>query len=255
MLTAYFDETSTSPNQKVPVVAGYIASEFQWCRFGEQWNKLLYQFKIPVDPKHGIRIAHRSELQHPWGTYKDWDDTKREEFLHKAQQIIRRHTKMPIGSAVGREDFESGALKRMQRIMGGSYGWCAYTCLHQVKAYCDEINHKQPVRYVFEMGATGWGPLSQLFKFLQKHQKLREMYRAESISFDTKRLRQFQAADFLVYDLGHFFLDYKLERQRAEVKRRLSSLLGSKTDHVVFWDKKTIIEHANMLRQWEHLPD
>jgi hypothetical protein len=255
LLTAYFDETNTSPNQKVPVVAGYIASEFQWRRFGEQWNKLLYNFRIPIDDRYGIRVAHRSELHRPYGAYKDWDDARREAFIDKAQQIIRRHTKIPIGSAVAREDFDTATLKRMRGILGGAYGWCAYTCLHQVKRYCDEINHKQPVRFVFELGGPKWRHLNKLFEFLGKHQGLRELYRAESISFDTKKLRPLHAADFLAYDLGHFFLDQRIERYRPVVMQRLDKLLGANTDHIVFWDKKTLAAHAEILRPWMHLPD
>jgi hypothetical protein len=59
MLTAYFDETNISPNQRVPMVAGYLASTFQWRRFSEQWDKLLRRANVPVDPKYGKRLVHR----------------------------------------------------------------------------------------------------------------------------------------------------------------------------------------------------
>jgi hypothetical protein len=234
------------------VVAGYIASTFQWSRFDEQWNKLLREWNIPVDPHHGIRVAHRSELEHPFGNYKDWDEIKREQFRAKARMIIKRHTKAPIGSAVTREDFESIALKRMQEIMGGVYGWCAYTCLHEVKQYCDHHNYKDSVRFVFEMGAPGWKQLNQLFQYLGDHQQLREFYRIDSISFETKKTRQLQAADFLAYDLGRFFLDYKIERNRPTVKEQLRALIGPQKpkpedDHIVFWNEQSLRGHAKML--------
>ena len=254
MLTAYFDESNTDPNQKVPVVAGYIASTFQWSRFGEQWDKLLREreWNIPVDPRHGIRVAHRSELQHPFGKFKDWDDTKRERFFAKARVIIKRNTKIPIGNAVTREDFEKIALRPMQQVVSGAYGWCAYTCLHQVKQYCDHHNYKDPVRFVFEMGAPGWRQLNQLFNYLGEHQQLREFYRVDSISFATKKTRQLQAADFLAYDLGRFFLDYKLGRTRPAVNEYIRALLGPKKldddyDYIAFWDEKSIKCHAKML--------
>lgn len=250
MLTGYFDETNTSQDQKVPAVAGYLASTFQWSRFGEQWDKLLRQWGIPVDPKCGVRLAHRNKLQHLQGDFKGWRVRDREEFLRRAYLIIRRNTKMPIGNAVTRADFETIALKRMQRVMGGVYGWCAYTCLHQVKQYCDRVNHREPVKLVFEMGAPGWGQVNHMFQYLSDKQELLEFYRIDSISFVTKKTIQLQAADFLAYDLGRFFLDYRIGRTRPEVSEYLRALVGPRKpedDCVRFWDAKSLRGHAQAL--------
>jgi hypothetical protein len=254
MLTAYFDETNTSPNQKVPVVAGYIASTFQWRRFGEQWDKLLRQWKVPVDPRYGIRVAHRSELEHCVGAFKSWTQRDRDRFLKKAYAVIKRHTRAPIGNTVVKEEFEAIALKPLQRIVSGAYGFCAYTCLHGIKEYCDLHNHQEPVRVVFESGAHGWGQLNRLFVYLQKHQKLREFYRLDSISFQTKKIRQLQAADFLAYDLGRFFLDHQLKRTRPTVNAQLRSLIGPKKpepekDQIRFWHEQSLKGHARMLSE------
>jgi uncharacterized protein (DUF2164 family) len=252
MLTAYFDEAGTSPNQPAPVVAGYIASTFQWKRFGEQWDKLLGQWKVPINPKYGIRIAHRKDLEHCVGVFKGWTREDRERFLEKAYMIIKRHTRAPIGNTVVREEFEEFALKPMQRIVSGAYGFCAYTCLQGIKEYCDHHNHQEPVRVVFEAGATGWGQLSRLFSYLQKHQQLREFYRLDSISFETKKIKQLQAADFLAYDLGRFFLDQRLKQVRPAVNAKLRALIGPKKpepedDHIRFWHEASLKGHAKML--------
>jgi hypothetical protein len=89
MLTAYFDETGTSPNQKVPMVAGYLASTFQWRRFGEQWDKLLCRSNVPVDPNYGVRFVHRNELQRFQGHFKNWTEPERDAFIAKAYLVIR----------------------------------------------------------------------------------------------------------------------------------------------------------------------
>ena len=57
------------------------------------------------------------------------------------------------------------------------------------------------------MGATGWRQVKQTFNYLCEHQELQEYYRIDSILFVTKRTRQLQAADFIAYDLGRFFVD------------------------------------------------
>lgn len=115
------------------MVAGYIASSFQWRRFSEQWDKLLRRANVPVDPKYGQRLVHRNKLQHLKGPFEKWTETDRDDFLNKAYAIIRRHTRMPIGNAVFRNHFEEVASKSLQTTLGGAYGWCAYACLHSVK--------------------------------------------------------------------------------------------------------------------------
>jgi hypothetical protein len=249
VLTAYFDETNTSPNQKVPLVAGYIASTFQWSRFSEQWNKLLRQWTVPVDSRYGIRLVHRNKLQHLQGDFAAWGTTDRDEFLQNAYAIILRNTRAPIGGAVNRQDFERFALKPLQRVMAGPYGWCAYTCLHLVNQYCQTYGIKGNVRFVFEMGAPGWGQVKRLFDYLEAHGQFRDYYPIHSISFVTKSTRQLQAADFLAYDLGRFFLDRELGRTRSSVNEYLRNLLGPRpeTNFVRLWDEKTLTNHAKML--------
>jgi hypothetical protein len=163
---------------------------------------------------------------------------------------------MPIGNTVVKEEFEAFALKPMQRIMGGSYGFCAYTCLHGINEFCDRHSHREPVRVVFEMGAHGWGQLNRLLIFLQKHQKLREFYRIQSIAFADKNTRQLQAADFLAYDLGRFFLDHQLKRTRPAVNTQLRALIGPQKpepedDHIRFWHEESLKGHAKMLSDAE----
>jgi hypothetical protein len=232
------------------VVAGYIASSFQWSRFGEQWDKLLRKWGIPIDPRYGIRLVHRNKLEHLQGDFKNWTEPDRDRFLEKAYAIVRRHTRIPIGNAVARKDFETIALKPMQKIMGGAYGWCAYTCIHQVKQHCVYRGYKDPVNFVFEMGAPGRKQLNQLFIYLGEHQQLQEYYQIGSISFETKKVRPLQPADFLAYDLGRFFLDYKIGRTRPTVNTYLRELVGPvkpEDDRIAYWDEKSLEGHAKVL--------
>jgi hypothetical protein len=215
MLTAYFDETKISPNQRVPMVAGYLASTFQWRRFSEQWEKLLRRANVPVDPKYGKRLIHRNKLQHLQGVFENWRESDRDEFLTKAYGVIWKHTRMPIGNAVFRKQFDIIVSRTLQTTLGAAYGWCAYTCLHSVKAYCDRYNYNQPVTFVFEKGAPGQGQIKKVFDTIYKHEQSRKYFRVGSISFVGKDVRQLQAADFLAYDLGKYALDYELgERDR-----------------------------------------
>lgn len=232
------------------MVAGYLASTFQWSRFSEQWDKLLRKSSIPIDRQWGIRLVHRNQLQHFHGSFSGWNEVRRDEFLVKAGAIIRRHTRMPIGNAVVRKHFEAIVPKRLQHSIGGCYGWCAYSCLHSVKAYCDKYNQNDPIKYVFEAGAPGQGQVKRLFDHLYKDERLRKYFRLGDTSFVGKDVRQLQAADCLVYDLGRYALDYELGRTRVPVINYLYELLGPKVPkdgQVVFWNEEALAKHAKIL--------
>lgn len=107
-------------------------------------NKLSPRANVPVDPKYGKRLVHRNKLQH-LKVPLEWTETDRDDFLTKAYAIIRRHTRMPMGNAVFRNHFEEVASKSLQTTLGGAYGWCAYACLHSVKAYCERYNSRSPL--------------------------------------------------------------------------------------------------------------
>lgn len=250
MLTAYFDETNI--DRRVPMVAGYIASSFQWRRFSEQWDKLLRRANVPVDPKYGKRLVHRNKLQHLKGPFEKWTETDRDDFLNKAYAIIRRHTRMPIGNAVFRNHFEEVASKSLQTTLGGAYGWCAYACLHSVKAYCERYNYKEPVEFIFEKGALGQGQFKRVIDAYYKYELSRKYFRLGPVSFVGKDVPQLQAADFLAYDLGRYALDYELGRTRSSVNTYLHQLLGPtkpKDSEVRFWDEHVLRKHTEALNE------
>jgi hypothetical protein len=252
VLAAYFDETNINPDQRVPMVAGYIASTFQWRRFSEQWDKLLRRANVPVDPKCRIRLVHRYTLQQLQPPFQNWTATERDKFLIKAYAIIRRHTRMPVGNAVFREHFENITSKSLQTTLGGAYGWCAYTCLLGVKAYCDRYHYEGPVEFVFENGAPGQAQVKRVFDAICKHEQSRRYFRVGSISFAGKDVLQLQAADFLAYDLGRYASDYELGRTRFTVNAYLHQLLGPtkpKDSEVRFWDEDALRKHTDALNE------
>src|SRR5688572_29156170 len=120
MLTAYFDDSNTSPDQKVAVVAGYLASVSQWERFCECWGRLLEEFQITS--------VRRVELQNRKREFAAWDVERRDAFVKKAYQIINRFTYVPIGAALSTEDFNAIVPPKFKAIIGSVYGWCSNIC-------------------------------------------------------------------------------------------------------------------------------
>ncbi len=253
MFTVYLDESNTSPNQRMPIVAGYLSSTFKWSRFGEQWEKLLRHHKVPIDPKYGIPIAHRNKIQNLKGIFSNWAESDRDKFLDKAYPIIRRHIRLPIGCAIPRKAFEQIIPKSMQKYLGGIYGWCVYSCLLGVKTWCEQHKYNKPITYVFEAGAQGQGHVNQTLSLLYKNTQYRKNFRLGGFAFEGKNLKPLQAADFIAYDLGRYALDVELGRTRLPINDYLIQLLGPtkpKENQVKYWDAsslKSLVDHLSRL--------
>jgi hypothetical protein len=84
MLTAYFDDSGTSPSNRVAVVARYVATVFQWERFVPEWNRAL--------AKGNVKVMHRADLESSYGEFRGWDKERRIAFLNRVHAVIRHRT-------------------------------------------------------------------------------------------------------------------------------------------------------------------
>jgi len=243
MLTAYFDESNTSPNQKTPIVAGYLASTFQWKRFGEQWGKLLLRHDVPIDPRYGQRIAHRSKMHPKNKLLGAWVPDHLHTFLEQAHPMIRRHIRIPIGNAVFRSEYNQLVPPLLRQTIGDAYGWCIYSSLYTQRQWCIQNKHDEPINWVFEEGALERGRVCEWFNKMRKNEHMQKSFRMGTLSFGNKTLKPLQAADLLANALGKFALDSHLGRTRDDVNNELRSLLGPtppKGGKVIFWDRPAL---------------
>ena len=252
MLTAYFDDANSDPKSPVPMVAGYLASTFQWSRFNEQWAKLLRRHEVPIDPGLDQRISHRSKM-HPKNTvFGEWIKNHRQPFLEEASRIIRHHIRMPIGNAVYRKDFDEIVPKSFANTIGGAYGWCVHNTLYAIRGYRKKNNYKEPIRIVFEQGTQGQGQVCKWYTEMKNDMRTGKEFGLGELSFDDKTVKPLQAADFLAYALGRYAIDYESGITRAGVTEHLRDVLGEKKpkDHrVVFWNRSGLESLARDLAQ------
>jgi hypothetical protein len=193
MVTGYFDDSGTGANDSVVVVAGYIGSVMQWQKFAQEWGSLLSEF--------GVTVMHRVDLESLQGEFVTWTAEKRNIFVNKAQQIIKRRTYVAIGKSVIKADFEKMFPENLKRFYGGAYGFCAILCLARAKLWFDKTNLKDPINWVFEAGTEGAGQINHLFNALYTDVPTRNDYRLGSWSFAGKDIVPLQAADVIAYEM------------------------------------------------------
>lgn len=251
MITGYFDDTNSDPSQTVPMVAGYLASTFQWNLFNKRWAKLLDHHEVPIDPDFRQRISHRKKM-HPDNTiFGNWiKNGHREPFLEEASRLIQRYVKVPIGNAVYRNEFEEIIPGSFKKMIGGPHGWCAYSTLHAIREYCDKINHRDMIRIVFEAGTKGQGQICKWYDELKNNMQQQKDFRLGGLSTGDKRTNPLQAADILAYALGRYATDHRAGNIRGSVAGHLHDVLGKKKpEHhrVVFWDREALEELVKKL--------
>src|SRR5579864_5178183 len=98
MFTVYCDDSGTHAQSRVAAVSGYISNVGQWNIFVNEWNLVLKEFKI--------KQMHRADLESFKGEFERWNPTRRQALLQLLHSILKRRTKVAIGSAVITKDFE-----------------------------------------------------------------------------------------------------------------------------------------------------
>jgi hypothetical protein len=243
----YFDESQTAPDQQTPFVAGYLSSKSQWDRFEIEWGKLLEEHEIPIDPKLGVRVPHRVELEWRTGLFAGWDRKRCDRFLMEAWPIIKdsNHTETPIGHAVWRADFDQLAADFGRQSFGGSYGWCVFCCFMGTGKWCDDNNHNEPVNYVFEkISKKSDNMVKAMYDAMYADDGYRKDCRLGTLTFADKRMKQLHAADFFAYDFGRHIRDFYHQRNNPDVYACLSHLLRppkSGDAKVTWWDRGSLI--------------
>jgi hypothetical protein len=234
MLTAYFDDSGTSPSQNVAVVAGYMGSVAQWDRFVVAWRLMLDEF--------GVRVIHRTDLESFEGEFKGWTPEKRTALVKKAQKIIKdkKHTYIPVGSAVIKADFDEIVPKRLQNHVGGHYGWCVTESLVLANHWAQKAKHKDPISWVFEAGTTGQSKVCEMFKRLYAIPEARKRLRINNWSFSDKSILPLQAADVAAYEVYKFVLNQVVDPGKYPVRLSAIDLFSEKNDYLLMWDKKRL---------------
>ena len=236
MIIGYFDDSGTSAHDSVVAVAGYIGSELQWQRFCREWGSLLSEFDV--------RVMHRTDLENYRREFAGWTPEKRNEFVNKAQRIIKRRTYVAIGKAILRADFEDLFPDNLKRFYGGAYGFCAILCLSRAKRWFDQTKVGDLIDWVFEAGTEGSGQISHLFNALWRDGQMRNDFRLGNWSFAGKDVVPLQAADVIAYEVFKHATNQFVAQPRRRARLSLDHLVRPQDDeHLECWTREDLQEY------------
>lgn len=243
MLTVYCDDSGTDKHSRSAVVAGYMSNVAQWELFTKEWIAALKDF--------GIINMRRANLENFQGDFKKWDSTRRTALLQRLQPIIKRRTKMPLGSMVVKEDFEKFVPNELKEKTGGVYGFLAYTCLAGVTKWCNQPSrqHRQPINWVFEAGTEGSHQVNKMFDATYANEDLRKQSHLGGWSFKGKDIVPLQSADLLAYECFKLIENQVVDKgEKRPVRISMDKLVGDERyPYLRFWDKQWL---ENFATEW-----
>lgn len=241
LLTFYGDESGTNEGTRVATVAGYLGQVSEWRRFEREWSKVL--------KKYQVRLMHRSDLETWHGEFTaecGWDPARRTAFLTELQPIIKSCTKVAVGSAIIKEDFQEVMPEWLRRFFGGVYGWCAHECIVAVRVWCERPNRGRahPINWAFEQGAEGQGQVAAMLTELSQIPGLKAAFRIGEFSFPDKTVVPLQAADLLAYEIIKQVENQILDRgEKHDVRLSVQHLMRPQdTTYLKYWDKARLRE-------------
>jgi hypothetical protein len=236
VLTVYLDDSGTHGGAEVTAVAGFVSTKLLWDAFRKEWSRVLR--------KEHIEIFRMSDLENRQGEFEGWSKERTEAFRAKLFDIIHRRTLVPIGSALVNADWAKVMPAHIRAEWGGSYGWCAEDCAHQVYKWAKRTGTPGKFRYIFEKGTVGHGQLGKMFADYANNPKW-EAFRIGGYSFEEKKLMPLQAADLMAYELYKQMCNQVITWKRP-MRRSLALLLeGQDVHYLQFHNAERLMKMVN----------
>jgi Protein of unknown function (DUF3800) len=245
LLTVYCDESGTDAKNRVACVAGYIGQISEWRRFEQDWMLILK--KSP----YRVKMMHRSNLETWHGEFTEergWDEERRKEFLRELHPIIRSRTRVAVGIAVIKEDWEAVMPEWFKEFFGGVYGWCAHECVVAARVWCERSirRYNHPINWVFEKatGIDGQRQVAQMFAELERDPIMSKEFRIGSLIFASKEVVPLQAADVLAYEVFKQVENQIVDRgEKRDVRLSVKDLTRAQDlPYMKYWDKARLRE-------------
>lgn len=212
-LQGYFDDSGSSANEPIYVLAGFVSDYPTWAHFSDKWRAAL--------DREGIAYLKMSEAMRRDGEFaRGWSASHRDAFIYELVETIAKHTRLRVSASVKRSDFEDlfHGLPARGEYMEDPYqllfwGICRLVVEAQFRA-----GQTEPCDFIFDThGATGeraraWWPHWDGWI----HPSRRHLLGDPPMFRDEKRALPIQAADMYAWLVRHRLLGPDVERWQAK---------------------------------------
>ena len=190
VLQGFFDDSGSSPNQPVFVLAGFLSTTDRWAQFSNEWAAKLTSVGLPS-------FKMSSGYGPAWALREGWSHEARDKFVYELAEIIGRHGTHRVDVSVFRTDFDDLLLNAVDSPEYAD----PYYLLFQTTCRAVWAGISDPCDFIFdEQGKVGlravswWPHVRDWFD-----PKVHPLIGSSPIFRDDARFRPLQAADMYAW--------------------------------------------------------
>lgn len=145
-ITAYLDDSGTSPDNPVACAAGFLSPVPQWKKFERDWRDARY---IPGDEFICMHIAE-CVANNRKSEFHDWDLPKKRRVLQRLRSIIKNRAVQSVGMAVSKRYYDTLVNEEVRRKTGNHFTFSVLLTMSQAGGWRRDQNIPDPIEYVFD---------------------------------------------------------------------------------------------------------
>jgi len=201
MLKAFLDETNSNKQGEMCVVAGFLGSEEQWDGLAKEWQSIL--------DKTNRKPLHMNALR--------WKESDRK-LLAALGPLPDKYNLTRIMGVVSNQDYRDCVEGKIRDYTAAPYALAMQACIAHVLLH---LPAGEEVAFIFEKHAV-YNKSAQviydaIFEWHDGNPKLHSLTHVRKDAYVA-----LQPADYLAFQLGHFFLDPASQKSRWGI-----SILGN----------------------------
>jgi hypothetical protein len=197
LFKTYYDASgSQSSLSNSLVVIGLLATEAKWLRFEPKWEAVL--------EKHGVTAHHHKDYTNcpdksEFASWKD-DHEQRKEYLTGLLAALKRGINKGFIVVVPVGAFE--AVNKEVKWDNSLYGLAADLCSRHAEKWIGKKHQSADLHHFFEEGDTGQDVFRGVLEFRRMTKGIPyPMSIVPKVDKHGKRLRQFEAADLIAWEV------------------------------------------------------
>ena len=158
------------------MIAGGVSDNVQWRFFEAEWKGLLEEFKVPY--------FHMRKFAHSLGPFDSWkgDEKRRRHFIERLVGILNRRVNVSIGLALLLDAYREVVTPEKLTEFGTPYALCGTLCMMLAGEWAQHRKHDEPIRFVFESGASEAAELQRHFNTNRAVEAVQTQYQIGSLS-------------------------------------------------------------------------
>ena len=193
MLSVYLDASGTHRESDVVTIAGCIATDHHWERFGREWTGVLAG--AGLEPP----VFHATDFERP-GKPDGWSLEKKIRVRQRLISKVERRTRERFGLAVVVSAYHEAVRDGLAPNLS-PLAFAVMEVVKQVGTWAVSLPSTHTIRYYFEDQSERRGDISNGMDFIRSRPPLLERFRCAAWGWVPKETPAAQAADMLAYEV------------------------------------------------------